>query len=232
MKNVTYLIERSKQAVRYWWLMLLIGIALFVLGILVFVYPAQSYVSMAVLFGWVILAAGILEVVLSASSDHFVTGRGWMLAGGVIQIILGLILVFNVALSAVTLPIVLGFWLLFRGFSTIGLGGDMRAMGISGAGWTIVGGVLLLLCALWMLSSRWSSARRSWSYGSGSRCFSQAFRPWRSRSSCGPPTAVWRRATAEKRTPNDKPGSSLPGFFRAKTRGTRHVRFLSPSKTN
>ena len=72
MKNVTYLIERSKQAVRYWWLMLLIGIALFVLGILVFVYPAQSYVSMAVLFGWVILAAGILEVVLSASSDHFV----------------------------------------------------------------------------------------------------------------------------------------------------------------
>ncbi len=152
MKNVTYLIERSKQAVRYWWLMLLIGIALFVLGILVFVYPAQSYVSMAVLFGWVILAAGILEVVLSASSDHFVTGRGWMLAGGVIQIILGLILVFNVALSAVTLPIVLGFWLLFRGFSTIGLGGDMRAMGISGAGWTIVGGVLLLLCALWMLS--------------------------------------------------------------------------------
>lgn len=151
MKNVTYLIERSKQAVRYWWLMLLIGIALFVLGILVFVYPAQSYVSMAVLFGWVILAAGILEVVLSASSDHFVTGRGWMLAGGVIQIILGLILVFNVALSAVTLTIVLGFWLLFRGFSTIGLGGDMRAMGISGAGWTIVGGVLLLLCALWML---------------------------------------------------------------------------------
>ncbi len=151
MKNVTYLIERSKQAVRYWWLMLLIGIALFVLGILVFVYPAQSYVSMAVLFGWVILAAGILEVVLSASSDHFVTGRGWMLAGGVIQIILGLILVFNVALSAVTLHIVLGGWLLFRGFSTIGLGGDMRAMGISGAGWTIVGGVLLLLCALWML---------------------------------------------------------------------------------
>ena len=151
MKNVTYLIERSKQAVRYWWLMLLIGIALFVLGILVFIYPAQSYVSMAVLFGWVILAAGILEVVLSASSDHFVTGRGWMLAGGVIQIILGLILVFNVALSAVTLPIVLGFWLLFRGFSTVGLGGDMRAMGISGAGWTIVGGVLLLLCALWML---------------------------------------------------------------------------------
>ncbi len=151
MKNISLLIERSKEAVRYWWLMLLIGIALLALGILVFVYPAQSYTGMAVVFGWVILASGILEVVLSASNDHFVTGRGWMLAGGIIQIILGLILVFNVALSAATLPLVLGFWLLFRGFSTIGLGGDMRAMGIDGSGWTIASGVLLLLCALWLL---------------------------------------------------------------------------------
>ncbi len=151
MKNISLLIERSKEAVRYWWLMLLIGIALLALGILVFVYPAQSYTGMAVVFGWVILASGILEVVLSVSNDHFVTGRGWMLAGGIIQIILGLILVFNVALSAATLPLVLGFWLLFRGFSTIGLGGDMRAMGIGSSGWTIASGVLLLLCALWLL---------------------------------------------------------------------------------
>ncbi|MCM1151090.1 MAG: DUF308 domain-containing protein [Alistipes sp.] len=151
MKNVNVLIERSKQTVRYWWLMLLIGIALVVLGILVFAYPAQSYTSMAVIFGWVILASGILEVVISATNDHFITGRGWMLAGGVIQIILGLILIFNVALSAAILPVVLGFWLLFRAFSTIGLGGDMRALEVSGSGWTIACGVLLLLCALWVL---------------------------------------------------------------------------------
>lgn len=151
MKNISLLIERSKQAVRYWWLMLLIGILLIALGILVFVYPAQSYVSLAVIFGWAMLAAGILEVVLSATNDHFVTGRGWMLAGGIIQIILGLILIFNVALSAAMLPIVLGFWLLLRAFATIGLGGDLRAMEVSGSGWTIASGILLLLCALWML---------------------------------------------------------------------------------
>lgn len=151
MKNISLLIERSKQAVRYWWLMLLIGILLIALGILVFVYPAQSYVSLAVIFGWAMLAAGILEVVLSATNDHFVTGRGWMLAGGIIQIILGLILIFNVALSAAVLPIVLGFWLLLRAFAAIGLGGDLRAMEVSGSGWTIASGILLLLCALWML---------------------------------------------------------------------------------
>lgn len=145
------LIENSKQAVRYWWLLLLTGIALFITGIFIFVYPAQSYFGMALLFGWLILASGTLQVVLAVANKHFITGRGWMLAGGVIEIVLGIILIFNTALSAASIPIFLGFWLLFRGFSTIGLGGDLHTMNIAGSGWTIAAGVLLLLCALWIL---------------------------------------------------------------------------------
>ena len=151
MDKISSLIEHSKQAVRRWWRLLIGGIALFVVGILVLVYPAKSYLDLSVLFGWLILFSGVMEVVLSASSRHFVTGRGWMLAGGIIEIVLGAILIFNVALSAVTLPIFLGFWLLMRGFSTIGLASDMHLLGIRGSGWTVLTGVLLLICALWML---------------------------------------------------------------------------------
>ena len=130
MENFSTLIENSKRAVRYWWLLLIIGIALFVVGILVFVYPTQSYLGMSLLFGWLMLISGILEVVLSSVNKHFITGRGWMLAGGIIEIVLGIILIFNVALSAATLPIFLGFWLMLRAFGAIGL---------------------LLLCSLWIL---------------------------------------------------------------------------------
>ena len=93
MKNFTTLIENSKQAVRYWWLLLIVGIALFAVGVLTFVYPAQSYLGMSLIFGWLML----------------------------------------------------------RGFSSIGLGGDMSALEIPGAGWTVFTGVLLLLCSLWIL---------------------------------------------------------------------------------
>ena len=86
MENFSTLIENSKRAVRYWWLLLIIGIALFVVGILVFVYPTQSYLGMSLLFGWLMLISGILEVVLSSVNKHFITGRGWMLAGGIIEI--------------------------------------------------------------------------------------------------------------------------------------------------
>ena len=148
MNNFSSLIENSKQAVRYWWLLLIIGIALFAVGVLIFVYPAQSYLGMSLVFGWLMLISGILEVVLSSANKHFITGRGWMMAGGIIEIILGIILIFNVGLSAATLPIFLGFWLMMRGFSAIGLGGDMSALEIAGSGWTIFTGVLLLLCSL------------------------------------------------------------------------------------
>ena len=141
-------LEGSRQAVRYWWLLLAGGVILFLIGVVVFAFPVQSYVGMAVLFGWLMLLTGVVETIVAVRNTHYVTGRGWMLAWGVIEIVLGLILVFNVALSSATLPVVLGFWLLMRGFSAVGLGGDMRAVGIRGAGWTILCGILLLLWPL------------------------------------------------------------------------------------
>ena len=78
------LIENSKQAVKYWWLLLLTGIALLVIGIVVFAFPAQSYIGMSLMFGWLILLSGIFQVILSTANKHYITGRGWMLAGGII----------------------------------------------------------------------------------------------------------------------------------------------------
>lgn len=151
MDRLSFLVENSKRAIRHWWLLLLVGVLLLAVGVAIFFYPQQSYLGLAVLFGWLIFFSGVFETALAATSRHFITGRGWMLAGGVIEIILGLILISNVAISEVALPIILGFWLLMRSFSTIGLGGDMTTLGIHGAGWTIFTGILLLLSSLWIL---------------------------------------------------------------------------------
>lgn len=151
MDRINVLLENSKRAVRYWWLLAVVGGALLAAGILIFAYPNRGYLALATLFGWLMFLSGILEAALSAMNRHFVTGRGWMAVGGLIEIILGLILIFNVSLSEITLPVVLGFWLLMRAFATIGLGGDMNALEIPGAGWTVFTGILLLLCAVWIL---------------------------------------------------------------------------------
>ena len=93
MDRLSLLLENSKRAIRYWWLLLLVGVILIVAGISVFLYPVQSYLGLSVLFGWLMLVSGVLEAVLASSNRHFVTGRGWMLVGGIIEIILGIILI-------------------------------------------------------------------------------------------------------------------------------------------
>lgn len=145
------LLESSKNAIKYWWLIALIGLAVLVVGFLTLIYPAASFIGMSVLFGWIILFSGIAQIVIYGTSKHVITGRGWVLAGGIIETILGLVLIFSIELSAVSLPIFLGFWLLFRGFSMVGLGGDMKSMGIDGGGWTIFTAILLIILALIIL---------------------------------------------------------------------------------
>ncbi|MCC8089446.1 MAG: DUF308 domain-containing protein [Rikenellaceae bacterium] len=145
------LVERTREAVKYWWLLLIIGVAFIILGIVVFAHPAESYFTLAVLFGFIILFSGILQIILAATSRKSMTGWGWLLAGGIIEVVIGCILVFNPGLSALTLPIFFGFWLMFRSFSTIGLGSDMNRYKVSGAGWTIVLGILLLILSIIIL---------------------------------------------------------------------------------
>ena len=82
MNRFSVLIENSKRAIRNWWLLLLVGILLLAVGVAVFFYPQQSYLGLAVRFGWLMLFSGVLEVALSSTNRHYITGRGWMFVGG------------------------------------------------------------------------------------------------------------------------------------------------------
>ena len=146
------LIEQFKNLTRYWWALLILGIAIVVVGVMIFVNPQGSYLGMTLAFGIVILVSGIMQLAMSIT-EKYLPGRGWLIAGAVIEIILGIILLCNPALSAVTLPFFLAFWLLFRGFNLIGFASDMRALKVSGMGWTIAAAVLLIICALLILFS-------------------------------------------------------------------------------
>ena len=98
--------ERFKSLTRYWWAMLILGVAIFVVGILIFTYPGESYIGMAALFAVLMLVSGIIEVVI-AFTEKYMVGRGWAAVLGVLEIILGIILICSPAITAMMLPIIL-----------------------------------------------------------------------------------------------------------------------------
>lgn len=145
-------IKNSREAIKNWWILLIAGIALFVAGIITFIYPESSYLSLAVVFGWLILFSGVAQIIIATTNRHFVTGRGWMLFGGIIETIIGVILILSLTFSAATLPVFLGFWLLFKGFNMIGFGSDLRSMSVAGSVWTIFTAILLIIVSIVILA--------------------------------------------------------------------------------
>ena len=104
---------------KYWWLLLVAGICITIVGIWMFIYPIQGYIIIAQAFGWCLLLSGIFQIVVSTSIHKKYHGWGWWLAGGIIDIIIGIILIINIGLSMEVLPLFFAFVFLFKGIENI-----------------------------------------------------------------------------------------------------------------
>ncbi len=116
-----------------------------ILGALIFIFPLFSYITMSMLFGITILISGIFYIVMSTTKT--LKGRGWLLIAGLVELLFGIFLTLWPAVSATILPYILGFWLLFKGFTLIGIGADMSDVKGSGWGWSILWALALIICA-------------------------------------------------------------------------------------
>ncbi len=143
--------RRAGRAVRHWWLMMIVGLLVIAAGVAVFVFPLESYVTLSIIFGVLMLLTGAAKLIAASTSSNFFMMRGYVIAGGVIDLLLGLFLCVNPAVTIVLLPIMMGLWMLYNAFMMIALAGDFDTFGIPGAGWIIGGSVVLLILSLLVL---------------------------------------------------------------------------------
>ncbi len=134
---------------KHWWSHVILGIILLALGIVILIFPEASYITMSVLFGIVIALSGIMYIWMGFQRQ--LKGRGWFIVGGIVELGLGIFLTLNPALSAIALPMVLGFWLLFKGFSLLGLTLSVRSGEYAGWGVAVFSGAMLILCGMIIL---------------------------------------------------------------------------------
>jgi uncharacterized membrane protein HdeD (DUF308 family) len=113
------------RSIRHWWVFLLRGILFILVGIYMICSPATGFVALGFFFGLVILLTGIAELI-RVSSDKTSGSRGWHLAMGLIDIILGVVFMAHIATSVAILRIIVGLWFLFRGISLISFSRHMH----------------------------------------------------------------------------------------------------------
>jgi len=145
------LTSRASRAIRHWWLLMLAGLFCIAAGVCVFVFPIESYVTLSVLFGVLMLVVGAAKLIMASTSGNYLMMRGYVIVGGVLDVMLGVFLSVYPGISLFLLPVLMGLWLMYNSFVIIALGGDMSTFKISGNGWVIACGILILLLSVFVL---------------------------------------------------------------------------------
>ncbi len=152
MENfIENIIGKAGKAIRHWWLLLVSGILTIAAGIVVFCFPAESYVTLSIMFGVLMLVNGVTELAVSISSRNYFMMRGYTIIGGVLDLILGIFLCAYPQITLALLPVILGIWIMYHSIMAIGFGADLNTFKVKGSGWAIAGGILLLVLSLLIL---------------------------------------------------------------------------------
>jgi uncharacterized membrane protein HdeD (DUF308 family) len=113
------IVEAFQAATRLWWIFLVIGTAWLLLAILVFRFDWTSVKAISIVFGIVVLAAGIDEILIAFSGGQ----SGWMIALRLVLaaafVVIGVIAFIHPGNTFKALAAVMSFYFILKGAFTI-----------------------------------------------------------------------------------------------------------------
>lgn len=122
-------LKTIKKTVKHWYVPAIIGVLLIVFGIYIFTTPLETYGTLTMLFSLSFLFSGIAETLFSVQNRKIIEGWGWYLTGGIFNSVIGLMLLSRPEISAFTLPLLVGFTLMFRSIQGLGFSFELKNYG-------------------------------------------------------------------------------------------------------
>lgn len=122
-------LKSIKEAIKHWYIPVLVGLFFVIVSIIVFMSPAGSLLTLSILFALSFLFGGLSEIIFSVVNRHQLENWGWSLAFGIITFIVGTSLLIHPALSIPVLAFYIGFIILFRSVAAISFALDIKQYG-------------------------------------------------------------------------------------------------------
>ena len=113
-----------------------------------FTTPIESFVGLASLFSALIFVSGLFSVFFAISNKDDIDNFGLYLAGGILDVLIGFILLKYPGLTLVLFSMFIGFWLLFRGFNMISVSFKIKKIGDANWGWILFFGIMVVVFAM------------------------------------------------------------------------------------
>lgn len=135
------------------WTLFTTGAILILLGIFSLLRPAASLISLAFFIGIAFIASGINHLVPYFTMKGDPLRPAWLLPEGILDILLGVILLAKIGVTAFMIPILLGAWVMFMGIIRLIAAFKLRAAGLKKWWLMLVSGAMLVLWSFAMISS-------------------------------------------------------------------------------
>lgn len=135
------------------WTLYFSGVLLIVLGIWAMTYPVGALMSLALFLGIAFVVSGINHLVPCFSLRGDPMCPRWMMVQGLLDLLLGIVMLTRVGMTAFMIPIAVACWFCFTGLVRIVTSFRLKALGFRGWWRMLLNGLLLAVCAGLMVVS-------------------------------------------------------------------------------
>jgi uncharacterized membrane protein HdeD (DUF308 family) len=133
---------------KHWWLITIKGLIFIFLGIYILKYPISGMLGLIVYGGFALILSGLIISVFAITTHKTNHNWTWHIAEGILDIILGIILLLNLGLTAITLPYVFAFFGVLTGIFWIVEALSFKQKGYKPWGVALLAGLLSLIIGI------------------------------------------------------------------------------------
>src|SRR5262245_52642180 len=127
-----------------WWLLLLRGIAAIVFGVLAFIWPGLTLVTLVLLYGAFMLVDGVVALIAAFTGSARPVPTWWLVIAGLAGTAIGILTFLWPGVTAIVLVLFIGAWALVHGIFQI-VGAIQLRKEIDNEWMLILGGALSVL---------------------------------------------------------------------------------------
>src|SRR6266540_2610286 len=135
-----------------WWLLLLRGIAAIVFGVLAFIWPGLTLITLVLLYGAYALVDGAIALVAALTGGAKPVPTWWLVVVGLLGIAAGLVTFLWPGITALVLIVFIGAWAIAHGIFEI-VGAIKLRKEIDNEWWLILAGALSVIFGLVVLAA-------------------------------------------------------------------------------
>lgn len=134
------------------WVFLVFGILLIIGGVLMIVKPIAATKALTIIVGICFVVSGFFHFFAYREADALVPNVGFLMVQGIMDVLIGLMMIFWWESFAMMIPVVIGFWMIFTGMMRIPEAFTRKKLGVPGWFWNLLLGILIIVGGFFVFS--------------------------------------------------------------------------------